>query len=245
MNFSKMNLSIIIPAYNEEKRIIPTIEKIKEYLLQQKSIENWEIIIIDDGSKDNTRNIANEAISKDSQIKINPPRQNRGKGFSVKEGMLQAKYDLKLFSDADLSTPIEMLDRFIPYLEDYDIIIGSRSAEGAEIKIKQPWYRSIPGKVFPLLVRTLILRGVKDTQCGFKLFQYDAAQFLFQKQRLDRFSFDAELLYLAKKYNYKIKEVPVVWVNVLDSKLNPIKDSYRMFMELLKIKINDFKGAYK
>jgi dolichyl-phosphate beta-glucosyltransferase len=158
--------------------------------------------------------------------------------------MLAAKYGWILFTDADLSTPIEELDKFLPHL-DYDIIIGSRRQEDSSIEIKQPWYRSIPGKVFPLIVNALVLRGVRDTQCGFKLFRKNVAHFLFKKQQLEGFSFDAEILWLAKRKQYSIKEIGVVWINDLDSKLHPIKDSYNMFMELLKIKYNLLKGLYR
>lgn len=229
-----MNLSIIIPAYNEEKRIAPTIEKVKEYLSNNTSLEQWEIIIIDDGSKDNTRIIANEAASKDSRIRINPQRQNRGKGFSVREGALMAKYNLVLFSDADLSTPIEELGGFIKEIPNYDIIVGSRALRESKVQKHQPFYREFIGKTFNLLVRKITGLNIHDTQCGFKLFK-DCIN-LFEQQRVERFSFDVELLYLAHKSRRKILEKPVTWINDERSKVSPIKDSYRMFRDLIKIR---------
>ncbi|MAG77992.1 glycosyl transferase, partial [archaeon] len=150
-----------------------------------------------------------------------------------------------LFSDADLSTPIEELEKFGKYINGFDIVIGSRKMQGSKILIQQPWYRRIPGQVFPLLVNLMGISKLKDTQCGFKLFKKDTAKHLFSKQKIDKFSFDAEVMYLAEKYKYKIKELPVIWKNDTDSKLNPIRDSFNMFKELVKIKINDLKGAYK
>jgi dolichyl-phosphate beta-glucosyltransferase len=239
-----MNLSIVIPAYNEEKRIGGTIQKIADYMRNKQY--KYEILVIDDGSQDKTISVAQNLKNKrkDLPITVLPNKVNRGKGYSVRKGMLAAKYGWILFTDADLSTPIEELDKFLPHL-DYDIIIGSRRQEDSSIEIKQPWYRSIPGKVFPLIVNALVLRGVRDTQCGFKLFRKNVAHFLFKKQQLEGFSFDAEILWLAKRKQYSIKEIGVVWINDLDSKLHPIKDSYNMFMELLKIKYNLLKGLYR
>jgi dolichyl-phosphate beta-glucosyltransferase len=234
-------LSIIIPAYNEEKRIVSTIKKIEDYFKTRN--KPYEIIVVDDGSKDKTIEKVNSINSTNVRLIKNP--KNMGKGYAVKTGVMNSKKEWILFSDADLSTPIEMLDRFVQYMDHYDIIIGSRVAKGAKIEIKQPFYRRIPGKVFPLLVQLFIMRGIKDTQCGFKLFKKECAMFLFKKQKINGFSFDAEILYLAKKYKFKIKEVPINWANDLDSKVNPIKHSFKMFVELLKIKINDIMGIYK
>jgi dolichyl-phosphate beta-glucosyltransferase len=229
-----MDLSIIIPAYNEEKRIAPTIARIKEYLLQQSQISNWEILVIDDGSKDSTRKIVEEAIAKDARIKINPLRQNRGKGFSVREGALLSRYDTVLFSDADLSTPIEELDRFIPKMPEYDIIIGSRALQESNIEKHQPFYREFIGKSFNKLVRLITGLKIHDTQCGFKLFKN--CRSIFERQKIERFSFDVELLYLAHREGKKILEMPVTWINDERSKVSAVKDSYRMFRDLIRIR---------
>jgi dolichyl-phosphate beta-glucosyltransferase len=234
-----LNLSIIIPAYNEEHRIQKTLEKIINYLKRKKY--NYEIIIVDDGSKDNTINVIKNI--KDKKIKILKNEINRGKGYSVKKGILNAKKDWILFSDADLSTPIEELDNFTKYL-DYDIIIGSRNLKESNIMIHQPFYRAYPGKIFSYLVRLITIRGIKDTQCGFKLFKKEIAHKIFNKQTIDRWGFDVELMYIAHKYKYKIKELPVIWLNDEKTKLNLFKDSTRMFLDLIKIRINDLKGLY-
>jgi dolichyl-phosphate beta-glucosyltransferase len=236
----KMKLSIIIPAYNEEKRIGKTLERILEYL--HKRIFDYEIIVVDDGSKDKTIEVVSKF--KDKRIKILKNIKNMGKGYSIKRGMLEATKDYLLFSDSDLSTPIEELDDFIKYILRYDIIIASRNLKESKIKIKQPKIRQLLGKIFPLFVRLFAIRGIKDTQCGFKLFKKDSAKKIFGKQTIDGFGFDVEILYLAKKYKFKIKEMPVVWVNDMASKVNPFKDSLRMIRDVIKVRINDLTGKY-
>jgi len=240
-----MEISVVIPAYNEENRIISTLEKLVVYLKRKKF--DYEIIVVDDGSKDNTINVVEQFAKKTSNpnIKIKPNKVNHGKGYSVRQGMLAARKQYVLFSDADLSTPITELDKFLPFIKKYDIVIGSRRMKQSLIVTRQPFYRRIPGQVFPIVVNFLLIRGINDTQCGFKLFKRTAAQRIFRLQKLERFSFDAEVLLLGKKLGYKIKEVPVVWVNALDSKLNAVTDSVGMFVELLKVRYNLAKGNYK
>ncbi|NOZ80397.1 MAG: glycosyltransferase family 2 protein, partial [DPANN group archaeon] len=167
----KQLLSIIIPAYNEENRIGSTLRAIKEYCNRKRL--NYEIIIVDDGSNDRTRTIVEKA--KDRHIRLVSYGKNRGKGFAVRFGMGKARGDLLLFSDADLSTPIEELDKFLPLAERFDVLIGSRNLRGSDIRIRQPWYRRIPGKIFSIITRVLLLPGIKDSQCGFKLFTRKAA----------------------------------------------------------------------
>lgn len=232
-------LSIIIPSYNEEKIISRTLTKIIDFL-DKKDI-NYEIIVADDGSKDKTR----EIVKKFNNARLTKKRRNKGKGYSVKQGVMLAKGDYILFSDADLSTPIEELDKFMNIInKGYDIVIASRNLKESIIPVKQPFFRRILGKTFPLLVNFIILPGFKDTQCGFKLFKKETAKKIFKKQTLNGFSFDVELLFIAKRYNYKIKEAPVTWSNALDSKVNPINDSMRMFLDILKIRLNNIKGRY-
>jgi dolichyl-phosphate beta-glucosyltransferase len=238
-----MDLSIVIPAYNEEKRISSTVDKICAYL--SKKGHNYEILIVDDGSKDKTAHVANSLIKKhECPISLLLNKVNRGKGHSVRKGMLAARHSRVLFTDADLSTPIEELEKFLPHLEN-DVVIGSRRLEDSSIEIRQPWYRGIPGAVFPFIVNSMVINGIRDTQCGFKLFKRDVARTLFSKQQVKGFSFDAEILFLARQHGYSVKEVGVVWNNDLDSRLNPVKHSYTMFMELLKIRINHLKGLYR
>ncbi|MFH1511396.1 MAG: dolichyl-phosphate beta-glucosyltransferase [Candidatus Woesearchaeota archaeon] len=233
-----IGVSVVIPAYNEQSRICDSLKKIQEFLSRQKM--DFEIIVVDDGSKDCTASL----VRSTKGVILLENHKNMGKGYSVKRGVLHAKMGYVLFSDADLSTPISELAKLLEHIGYYDIVIGSRRMSGSKILIMQPWYRRIPGKVFPFIVSILLLGGISDTQCGFKLFKKEAAQVLFSMQRLERFSFDAEILFLAKKKGYHIKELPVVWVNALDSKLNAVTDSFDMFWELLKIKWNYLVGKY-
>jgi len=237
-----MEISTIIPCKDEEKRIINSLNKIYTFLKEKKF--NFEIIVVNDGSTDKTEEVVKEFITTHPLCKIITHETNYGKGKAVDTGIKNSTKDFILFSDADLSTPIEELENFSKYIG-FDIIIGSRKIKGSKIIVQQPWYRRIPGQVFPLIVNILGISKLKDTQCGFKLFKKEVAKELFKKRTIDRFSFDAEIMYIAEKYKYKIKELPVTWENSLDSKLNAISDSYKMFKELIQIKINDFKGAYK
>lgn len=232
----KKFLSLVIPAYNEEKRIGSTLARIYAYL-QQKGI-SYEVIVVDDGSVDSTASVARQSdLARAGKLKVvhNPTR--RGKGYSVKAGILNTDGDFVLFSDADLSTPIEELESFLPLAQSgYDMVIGSRSLKGARIIVHQPFYREYMGKAFNWLVQAFVLRGFIDTQCGFKLFKGDVARQLAALQLLDGFAFDVELIYLAKRRGYTVKEIPVTWVNSAASKVNPVFDSLKMIVELLRIK---------
>jgi len=232
-----MTLSIIIPAYNEEKRIATTIKRISNYL-NNKKIKH-ELIIIDDCSTDRTVNIVEETSRKiKKKIRILRNKNNYGKGFSVRVGVLAAKNDLVLFSDADMSTPIEELDSFLKCIGDYDIVIASRNLPASRITVKQPFYRQLPGKIFPLLVNMLLIKDIKDTQCGFKLFRKEPAKRLFKSLRTHGWAFDVEVLYKAKKLGYRIKELPVTWINDPNSKIR-LSDPFKMFWELVKIRVNN------
>lgn len=237
------SISIVIPSYNESKKIASTLTKIVSYMNSKKLC--YEIIVVDDGSTDNSNEIVKELSEKNNKIKPIRNQKNKGKGYSVRKGVLNSKYDLILFTDADLSTPITELDNLMVFLDNYDMIIGSRNLKGSKIKIKQPFYRRIPGKIFPLLVNLIMFQDIRDTQCGFKLFKRKAAIEIFNRQKLNGFSFDVEVLYLAKELKLKIKEAPIVWMNDINSKINPIRDPYKMFKELLRIKFNVIMGKYK
>lgn len=226
-------LSIVIPVYNEEKRIPDTLKKIIEFFKNQKI--NYEILVVNDGSKDKTVEVCKPY--ENERIKVIDYKPNQGKGYAVRKGMLNAGGDIAVFSDADLSTPIEEIDKFLPYFKQgFDIVIGSRALKESNIKIHQPVYREWMGRVFNLFVQRFAIKGIKDTQCGFKAFTQNAAKKVFGLQQLNRFSFDVEALYIANKLGFRIKEVPVTWINDEASKVSAIKDSIKMFKDILKIK---------
>jgi dolichyl-phosphate beta-glucosyltransferase len=235
-------LSLIIPAYNESSRIRPSLEKVYAYL--DKTIYDSEVIVVDDGSKDDTvkvveRFIGDTPASPRVTVKVIPLGDNQGKGAAVRRGMLEAKGKVRIFTDADLSTPIYEIEKVIPLLEaqHYDVVVGSRAAEGRKlVKKHQPWYRETMGRFFNVLVQAFVFRGIKDTQCGFKGFTDRAAKTLFSRQKVTGFSFDVEILYLAKRAGYHVKELAVEWYNDERSTVGAVSDSARMFMELMRIR---------
>lgn len=230
-------LSVIIPAYNEETRIEDTLFKINAYLTSQEFTS--EVVIVDDGSTDNTLKVTKETLKKTSLTShILSREKNRGKGYSVKEGVLQANGEFILFSDADLSTPFEELEKLIPWIDkDYDIVIGSRGLKDSDIQIHQSWLRETSGKIYNALAQGVFIRGIKDTQCGFKLFKRDVALDVFNRQKIEGFSFDVEILFIAKKLGYKIKEVPIVWRDSPPSKVRMPIVPFKMLWELIKIRM--------
>jgi len=237
-------LSLIIPAYNEEKRLLPTLERVCAYLSTKDF--PYEIVVVDDGSTDNTLQITKSIANNNNHINILSNERNSGKGYSVRRGMLSARGEYVFFTDADLSTPIEEIEKCLPYLVNgYDVVIGSRSMPGADIIVHQPWYREKMGKIFNFMVNVVLLRGIVDTQCGFKGFKRDVAKKVFSRCRIDGFSFDVEALYLSRKFDYKIKELPIRWENSTLSKVSPVKHSIQMFKDLLGIKMKDLQGYYK
>ncbi|MBN2190390.1 MAG: glycosyltransferase family 2 protein [Candidatus Aureabacteria bacterium] len=230
-----MKISIIIPAYNEGNSIKSAIKVIDEFL--KAGAENYEIIVVDDGSKDKSTQLVQQLAGKNDKIILLKNGANRGKGYSVKRGMLQATGDIRVFADADMSTPIETLTGMIEFVKNgYDVVIGSRRTQGAVIEIRQNFLRENMGRVFNMLVRLIVLRGFSDTQCGFKLFTKKAAENIFKLQKFDNFVFDVEILYIAKKLGFKIIEAPVKWYNSTDSKVRPFRDSLSMFLDLFKIR---------
>ena len=226
-------LSIIIPSYNDKLRLINSLKIIIKYLDLKKF--KYELIIVDDGSTDNTIENIPPLIKQKTRILIND--KNYGKGASIKKGVLAASGDFIFFSDADLSTPIEEMDNFLTTLnKGYDIAIASRAISGANILIHQSSFREISGKIFNFLVRLLLIPNIYDTQCGFKGFTKEAAKKIFLQQKIQRFGFDVEILYIAQKIGYKIKELPVSWTNAPNSKVNIFTDSLNMLIDLFKIK---------
>jgi dolichyl-phosphate beta-glucosyltransferase len=235
-------LSVVIPAYNEALRIGKTLDRIDEYLKGYGP--SYEIIVVDDGSNDETSRIVRKAAEKHPAIVLVQNGRNRGKGYSVKQGVLSSRGRFVLMSDADLSTPIEEIGKLFKALEEgYDIAIGSRSVSGSEILKRQVWYRQLMGKTYNKIVRTVAVSGFRDTQCGFKLFTGDAARMVFARQRIEGFAFDVETLYLAKKMGLGIREVPVIWVNSPDSRVSLFRDPLQMLRDLLKIRLYHYRSA--
>lgn len=232
-----IHLSIIVPAYNEEGRIGATLEKITEFLKTKDYI--FEVLVVDDGSSDRTAEIALKSeLHSAGRLRLIKNESNKGKGYSVKKGIISSLGDYILFSDADLSTPIEEVDKLYGFIgKDYDIVIGSRALAGSDVRVRQPWYRETMGKTFNFLVKLILMKGINDTQCGFKLFKSSVAKEIVSRMKTDGFSFDVEMLYLAMRNNCKIKEVPVTWLNSPKSKVNPVIDSTRMLFDLIRIKL--------
>jgi len=238
-----MYLSLIIPAYKEESRIGKTLETIFAYFAAKDY--NVEILVVDDGSPDNSAQVIRDALSAGRTLSPHVQARfielgtNVGKGGAVRAGMLEATGKIRIFTDADLSTPIHEVEKIISAIENegFDIVIGSRALEGRKlVKVHQPWYRESMGRFFNLLVQVFVFRGIKDTQCGFKGFRGDVAEKLFSEQKVMGFSFDVEILYLAKRSGYKIKEVAVEWYNDERTTVGALSDSARMFFELLRIR---------
>lgn len=233
-----MYLSVIIPAYNEERRLPKTLEEIDKYLSRQSY--DYEILVVNDGSKDRTVEIAKNLAPKIKNLTVTGYEQNRGKGFAVRFGMLEAKGDYRLFTDADNSTSIDQIEKMWPEFEKgFDIVIGSRDVKGAVLNPPQPWIRQIIlGEGFKLYRKIIIdLWGIEDTQCGFKCFKKSAAENIFPKCKIDRFAFDPEILIIGKSSGEKIKEIPVYWKNDLESKVK-LKSMFSMALDLLKIRWN-------
>jgi len=233
-----MKLSIIIPAYNEEKGIAKALQEIDKYTKQQNY--EYEIIVVNDGSKDRTAEVVQKMMPQIKGLRLIDNTKNHGKGFVVKQGLLEAKGEIRLFTDADNSTSIDQVEKMWPEFENgYDIVIGSRDVKGATLEPPQPWYRRILGNVFNLFVQTSLgLWGIWDTQCGFKALNKDSVQNVLPKCKIDRWAFDPEILALAKKQGFKIKEVPVHWINRAQSrvKLFGPNSMITMLREILQIK---------
>jgi dolichyl-phosphate beta-glucosyltransferase len=235
-----MTLSVVIPAYNEEDRLPKTLDRIIEFFDNNRT--NIEIVVVNDGSNDGTRRIIQKYSRAYKGILLVDNTSNRGKGYSAKRGVQKATGNLILFSDADLSTPIEEYIKLKRYIDKgCDIAIGSRRIKGADIKKQQPLHRRLLGRGFGFLTEIYAVKGIKDTQCGFKLFRRDIAKSIFDRQKIDGFGYDVEVLFLASKlFNAKIKEVPVTWIDSADaSKVNAAKETFRMFRDLIKVRLLD------
>ncbi len=238
-----MRFSVIIPAFNEEKILRGSLEKIISFL-GPKSPE-YEIIVVDDGSTDGTSaTIEKYIVSK--EINLVRYENNRGKGFAVRAGVEKAEGEYILFSDADLSTPIEEAEKLLRETEqkNFDIAIASRALKESQIDVRQPIYRELMGKIFNKIARIFTFSGIYDSQCGFKLFRKTAAKRLFSISRINGFAFDVEIIFLAQKFGYSITELPVRWLNNPNTKVSALSDSLKMFFDVIKIRINYLRGLY-
>lgn len=236
--------SIVIPAYNEAKRLPATLEKVQKFL--SSFGKKVEVIVVNDGSKDSTVAEVQKIIEKYPTLNLRciDNKENHGKGYAVRIGMLDAKGKYILFTDADNSTPIEELGNFDVLAGEAQILVGSRYMKGSKLEIRQPWYRIMLGRMANLLIQVTLIDDIKDTQCGFKLYSYKAAQDIFSRMKIDGFGFDMEALALAEILQYSIKEVPVAWYNSEDSRVRPIKDAIRTLTDLVTIKLNIWGGKY-
>lgn len=230
------DLSVVIPAYNEEDRLPGTLEAVAACLAARGG--TWEIIVVDDGSIDRTAALARAKLA-GLPGRVLENGRNRGKGASIRRGMLAARGGLVLFADADNSTPIEQVDKLVSALErtGADIAIGSRAAPGATLERRQPIHREAMGRVFNLVVQALVLPGIHDTQCGFKLFTRRAARAVFPLQTRPGFSFDVEVLLLAKRMGFKIVEAPVRWIDSPGSRVSPVRDAARMLRDVVALRL--------
>jgi dolichyl-phosphate beta-glucosyltransferase len=238
-------LSVVIPAYNEENRLGPTLARVKEYLAGRAGASSCptftsEILVVDNASKDRTTEVARAA----GVEVIEEPR--RGKGAAVRTGMLAARGEYVLFSDADLSTPIEEVEKLMERLRSgYDVAIASRALPESNITVHQPWYREMVGRAGNIVVRMMAVRGIADTQCGFKLFPHDIAQRVFRVMRLTGAAFDVEVLFVAQRHGLKIAEVPVTWIDSPETRFNRVTDSFDALKDLVRIRVNWLLGRYR
>ena len=238
-----MTYSIVIPAYNESDRIRPTLDEIIRHVQEHK----WdaEILVVDDGSRDDTPEIVRAYSRQHPQIQLIQNPGNRGKGFSVRNGMLHARGDICLFTDADLSSPIAEAEKLFDAIhQGADIVIGSRWLRAELQTERQPLYRQAFGRIFNILLRLVLGLHFRDTQCGFKAFRREAAQRIFPLQRIERWGFDPEILFLARRMSFRTVEVPVVWAHSEGTRLHPFRDGLRMFGDVMRIRWSALTGAY-
>ncbi len=229
-----MKLSVVIPAFNEATRIVPTLERIFAYM--DRHHPDYEIVVVDDGSTDGTAAAIERQFGERPRLRVLSYGGNRGKGYAVRHGAMQAGGDAVLMSDADLSTPIEEIEKMLPLLQQgYDLVIGSRALAQSEIRKRQPFYRESGGKFFNLLVRLIVLPDFHDTQCGFKLFRRDPLLPVLGHQQIDGFAFDVEMIALARALGLKVVEIPVVWINSPTSRVRT-RAALRAFADLVFIR---------
>jgi dolichyl-phosphate beta-glucosyltransferase len=238
-----LTYSIVIPAYNETNRIRPTLDAILRYVEEQK----WdaEILVVDDGSRDDTAEIVRTYSRPHPQIQLISNPGNRGKGFSVRNGMRHARGEICLFTDADLSSPLSESEKLFEAIrQGADVAIGSRWLRAELQTERQPLYRQLFGRIFNLLLRLVLGLHFMDTQCGFKAFRRPAAQAIFPLQKIERWGFDPEILFLARRMGLGVAEVPVVWAHSEGTRLHPFRDGLRMFEDVMRIRWNALTGTY-
>ncbi|AKM84825.1 MAG: Glycosyltransferases involved in cell wall biogenesis [candidate division Kazan bacterium GW2011_GWA1_50_15] len=236
-------LSVVIPAYNEERRIGKTLTKLRAYLDAQSY--GYEVVVSDDGSGDTTREIVKIIAEGWPQLRLLTATHNQGKGAVVKRGMLSAHGRWVLFTDADNATPIEEVEKFWPFTKEYPVIFGSRYIKGAHVHVPQARHRIILSRLSNLLIRFMAVPGVWDTQCGFKLFERNAGQNIFANVRLTRFGFDIEAFAIARQLGYRFKEVGINWYNDFESKVRTGREAIRTLKDLFKITWNKLRGKYR
>ena len=236
-------LSVIIPAYKEGKRIVKTLKEINKYLSKQ--AYTYEIIVVNDGSPDKTAEVVKKVIPEIKNLRLIDNKENYGKGYVVRQGLMESKGKYRIFTDADNSTSINQIEKMWPEFQNgYNVVIGSRDIKGAVIAVPQSWWRIALGNIFNLIVQIISgLFGIWDTQCGFKGFTKKAVEDIFPKCKINRFAFDVEVLVLTKKLGYKIKEIPVVWINDQASTVG-FKSMIKMLIEVFQIRWNLISKRY-
>jgi len=239
---SAFQLSIIVPSFNEEVRLPASLERVAAYI--DSSNRTTEVLVVDDGSTDRTAEVAASFSKRIANLRVLQNGQNRGKGYSVRHGLLEARGEAVLFTDADLSAPIEEAAKLLSALEKYDVAIGSRAMNRKLIEVHESPFREFAGIIFNAIVRLVLLLPFVDTQCGFKAFRRERCRIVFEQQRIERFGFDPELLYLARHHGLKAIEIPVRWSHSPATKINMMRDSILMFVDIFTIRWNAFMGRY-
>jgi glycosyltransferase involved in cell wall biosynthesis len=242
MSSTVPDLSIIIPAYNEESRLPATLERIAEYI--QTSGRKAEVLVVDDGSKDGTAAVAEYFQIKLPSLRVVSNGVNRGKGFSVRHGMQEARGRIALFTDADLSAPIEEAGKLIDALENFDVAIGSRAMDRSLISVHESPFREFAGIIFNKIVRIILWLPFVDTQCGFKAFRREPCRIIFEQQTIERFGFHPDLLYLTRHHGLRAVEIPVRWGHSPATKVSMLRDSIQMFIDIFTIRWNSLRGRY-
>jgi dolichyl-phosphate beta-glucosyltransferase len=236
-----LDISVVIPAFNEEPRLAPAIRDLLDYLRDRA----FELIVVDDGSRDGTASLVTSLAETHPQVRLIRLAANQGKGYAVRTGVLNCSGRLVLFADADGATPAAELRRLEQAIASgADVAVGSRALTSAEVEVRARWYRRLFGRTFHLLVRSLTVKGIRDTQCGFKVFRGPVAHDLFSRMRMSGFSFDVEVLLMAQRRGYRIAEVPVNWAHVPGSRISLLRDSLRMARDLFIIRANASRGLY-